>query len=56
MGARRGTEHVPVSAALLLVFGLFSWFPIGRAVVMSLQSTNLVTDPYGWGWTTSVWS
>lgn len=30
---------------LLLVFGLFAWFPIGRAAVMSLQETNLVTEP-----------
>lgn len=30
---------------LLLVFGLFGWFPIGRAAVMSLQETNLVTEP-----------
>ncbi|MFF1816956.1 carbohydrate ABC transporter permease [Kribbella sp. NPDC058245] len=28
---------------LLLVFGIFSWIPIGRAVVMSFQETNLVT-------------
>lgn len=30
---------------LLLAFGYFGWFPIGRAVVMSFQQTNLVTDP-----------
>src|SRR3954447_19587762 len=28
---------------MLLVFGLFSWWPIVRSVVMSLQQTNLVT-------------
>jgi multiple sugar transport system permease protein len=28
---------------LLVVFGLFSWYPIVRAVVMSFQETNLVT-------------
>ena len=28
---------------LLVVFGLFSWYPIIRAVVMSFQETNLVT-------------
>jgi multiple sugar transport system permease protein len=28
---------------LLLVFGVFSWIPILRAVVMSFQETNLVT-------------
>lgn len=30
---------------LLLVFGLFSWWPIVRSVVMSMQQTNLVTPP-----------
>ncbi|MEU6860524.1 sugar ABC transporter permease [Glycomyces sp. NPDC046736] len=30
---------------MLLIFGVFSWLPIGRAVVMSFQRTNLVTDP-----------
>ena len=32
---------------LLLVFGAFSWYPIVRTVVMSLQHTNLVT-PATW--------
>lgn len=30
---------------LLLAFGYFGWYPIGRAIVMSFQETNLVTDP-----------
>jgi multiple sugar transport system permease protein len=30
---------------LLFVFGAFSWYPIVRTVVMSLQQTNLVTAP-----------
>jgi len=30
---------------LLLTFGYFAWFPIGRAVVMSFQETNLVDSP-----------
>ena len=29
----------------LLVFGVFSWYPIGRTVIMSLQHTNLVEAP-----------
>jgi multiple sugar transport system permease protein len=29
----------------LVVFGLFAWFPIVRAFVMSVQDTNLVTEP-----------
>ncbi|WP_286344561.1 carbohydrate ABC transporter permease [Frondihabitans sucicola] len=35
---------------LLLVFGLFSWWPIIRAAVMSVQTTNLVTAPVFVGW------
>jgi len=30
---------------MLAVFGLFAWFPIVRAVVMSVQATNLVSEP-----------
>ena len=30
---------------MLLVFGLFSWWPIVRSFVMSVQQTNLVTPP-----------
>jgi multiple sugar transport system permease protein len=30
---------------MLLVFGLFSWWPIVRSFVMSVQHTNLVTAP-----------
>ncbi|GAB3999461.1 hypothetical protein GCM10029992_28290 [Glycomyces albus] len=30
---------------LLIVFAVFSWIPIGRAILMSFQETNLVTDP-----------
>jgi multiple sugar transport system permease protein len=30
---------------LLVIFGVFSWFPIVRALVMSLQETNLVSEP-----------
>jgi multiple sugar transport system permease protein len=31
---------------LLLVFGLFSWLPIGRSLVMSFQKTNLLTSSW----------
>jgi multiple sugar transport system permease protein len=30
---------------LLVIFGVFSWFPIVRALVMSFQETNLVSEP-----------
>ena len=32
---------------MLLVFGAFSWYPIVRTVIMSLQHTNLV-QPATW--------
>lgn len=35
---------------LLIVFGVFSWYPIIRSVLMSFQTTNLVTAPVFVGW------
>ncbi|WP_335988181.1 carbohydrate ABC transporter permease [Glycomyces sp. MUSA5-2] len=43
--ARSGLHTLVFLAPMLIVFGVFSWLPIGRAVVMSFQRTNLVTDP-----------
>nr|WP_307812395.1 sugar ABC transporter permease [Phycicoccus sp. CSK15P-2] len=40
-----GLSTLVIALPMLLVFGLFSWFPIARAVVMSFQFTNLVTPP-----------
>jgi multiple sugar transport system permease protein len=40
-----GLSTLVLLLPLLLTFGYFAWFPIGRAVVMSFQKTNLVTDP-----------
>jgi multiple sugar transport system permease protein len=42
---RGGLSTLLFMLPMLLIFGLFSWWPIIRAVVMSLQSTNLVTAP-----------
>src|SRR2546430_1756588 len=42
---RGGLSALLFMLPMLLIFGLFSWWPIVRAVVMSLQSTNLVTAP-----------
>jgi multiple sugar transport system permease protein len=40
---RRGGLCTHVFAIpLLVIFGLFSWLPIGRSIVMSLQETNLI--------------
>jgi multiple sugar transport system permease protein len=42
-GVRRGGLSTLVFAIpLLVIFGLFSWLPIGRSIVMSLQETNLI--------------
>ncbi|SDD07733.1 carbohydrate ABC transporter permease [Glycomyces harbinensis] len=43
--ARGGLPTLVFLAPMLIVFGVFSWLPIGRAVVMSFQRTNLVADP-----------
>ncbi len=41
--ARRGLSTAVFLTPMLLVFGLFSWWPILRSVIMSVQQTNLVT-------------
>ena len=46
--ARFGRDGLGTAAfllPLLVIFGVFSWFPIVRALVMSLQETNLVSEP-----------
>ena len=43
--ARGGLPTLVFLAPMLIIFGVFSWLPIGRAVVMSFQRTNPVTDP-----------
>jgi len=41
IGVRGRVMMIP----MLVIFGLFSWYPIVRAVTMSFQSTNLVDAP-----------
>ncbi len=43
--SRDGLATLAFLLPLLLIFGVFSWFPIIRAFVMSLQETNLVSEP-----------
>ncbi len=43
--SRDGLSTLVFVLPLLVIFGLFSWFPIVRAFVMSLQETNLVSEP-----------
>lgn len=43
--ARGSVGTIVFLLPMLLVFGLFSWWPIVRSVIMSVQQTNLVTDP-----------
>lgn len=42
---RGGLSALVLGLPLLLTFGLFSWLPIGRAALMSFQTTNLISDP-----------
>ena len=42
---RDGLSSFLFLVPLLVVFGLFAWFPILRALVMSVQETNLVSEP-----------
>jgi multiple sugar transport system permease protein len=41
--ARRSISTLVFLTPMLLIFGLFSWWPIVKSVVMSVQQTNLVT-------------
>jgi multiple sugar transport system permease protein len=43
--SRDGLSTLVFLLPLLVLFGVFSWFPIVRALVMSFQETNLVSDP-----------
>ena len=43
--SRDGLSTLAFVLPLLVIFGAFSWFPIVRAFVMSLQETNLVSEP-----------
>jgi multiple sugar transport system permease protein len=42
---RGGLSTLVFLLPLLVIFGVFSWLPIVRAAVMSVQQTNLVTAP-----------
>jgi multiple sugar transport system permease protein len=43
--SRDGLSTLVFLLPFIVVFGIFSWFPIVRAFVMSVQVTNLVSDP-----------
>jgi multiple sugar transport system permease protein len=43
--SRDGLSALVFLLPLLLIFGMFSWFPILRSFVMSIQETNLVSAP-----------
>jgi multiple sugar transport system permease protein len=47
---RGGLSSVVFALPLLVIFGVFSWWPIVRSVVMSFQKTNLVGAPHWVGW------
>lgn len=43
--ARGSASTLVFLLPMLLAFGLFSWWPIVKSVIMSVQQTNLVTEP-----------
>jgi multiple sugar transport system permease protein len=47
-GRRRGggLSTFLFALPLLLIFGVFSWWPIGRSLVMSFEKTNLLTSSW----------
>ncbi len=45
-----GLSTLVFALPLLVIFGVFSWWPIIRSIVMSFQKTNLVTAPRWVGW------
>lgn len=40
-----GLSTLAFMIPVIVIFGFFSWFPIVRAAIMSVQETNLVTAP-----------
>ncbi|MCL1871805.1 MAG: sugar ABC transporter permease [Promicromonosporaceae bacterium] len=47
---RGGPHHLVFLLPTLVIFGVFSWYPIVRSVVMSFQKTNLAAPPRWVGW------
>ena len=47
---RGGLSSLVFALPVLVVFGVFSWWPIVRSVVMSFQKTNLVAPATWVGW------
>ncbi len=45
-----GLSTLVFALPLLIIFGVFSWWPIVRSVIMSFQKTNLVAPPRFVGW------
>jgi multiple sugar transport system permease protein len=43
--SRDGLSTLVFLIPLIVIFGVFSWLPIVRSVVMSIQKTNLVSEP-----------
>jgi multiple sugar transport system permease protein len=47
---RGGLSKLVFALPMLIVFGVFSWWPIVRSVIMSFQKTNLVGPAHWVGW------
>ncbi len=49
-----GLSTLVFALPMILIFGLFSWYPIVRSLVMAFQKTNLITTKWV-GWDNFVW-
>ncbi|GAB3861414.1 carbohydrate ABC transporter permease [Dactylosporangium cerinum] len=47
---RGGLSSVLFALPVLIIFGVFSWWPIVRSIIMSFQKTNLIGTPTWVGW------
>ena len=52
---RGGLSTLMIAMPMIVIFGVFSFYPIVRTMVMAFQETNLVAEPKWVGWDNFVW-
>ncbi|MDR0436117.1 MAG: sugar ABC transporter permease [Propionibacteriaceae bacterium] len=52
---RGGLAALLFALPMIVIFGVFSWWPVTQSVVMSFQKTNLVSEPRWVGWDNFEW-
>ena len=52
---RGGISTLVFALPMIVIFGVFSWWPIVRSLVMAFQKTNLIGTPKWVGWDNFVW-